>query len=66
MKEFLHDLTAEDLLKRVVRNCRARDRRKHEAHPRWVAVADCFSLGSTYSRDLCRKFDLDPDELVKR
>jgi len=29
-------------------------------------VMAIFCLGSTYSKDLCRAFDLDPDEEVTR
>jgi hypothetical protein len=62
---FLHTLTAVDLLDRAVRNARSRKHGRLK-HPRWVGVADAFALGSTYSQELCRKFDLDPDELVKK
>jgi hypothetical protein len=62
----LHELTAMDLLRRAVKGCRDRKSRKGSAHPRWVAVKDTFALGSGYSHDLCRLFDLDPDEMVKR
>ena len=33
--------------------------------PRWVAVQNITAHGSTYCRDLCRYFDLDPDEKRK-
>jgi hypothetical protein len=66
MENFLHELTAEDLLERAVRNCRDPKSRKGQPHPRWYAVMHTFVLGSTYSRDLCRKFNLNPDETVKR
>lgn len=60
------DYNDADLLRRAVRNARARDMRKDAKHMRWTAVADLFALGSTYSQQLCRRYDLDPDELVKR
>lgn len=60
------DLPDVVLLRRAVANARSRDRRKGERHPRWTAVMDAFALGSTFSRQLCRRFDLDPDEEVKR
>lgn len=63
---ILHELTAYDLLKRAVISARSRRDRKGHPHSRWTAVSDCFALGSTYSRDLCTLFDLDPDEMVKR
>jgi hypothetical protein len=54
------------LLQRAVKNARDRSKRKSVPHPRWVAVMDAFSLGSTYARQLCAHFDLDPHEMVKR
>lgn len=32
-------------------------------HPRWSAVRDTFSVGSTTAKSLCREFDMDPDEV---
>lgn len=55
-----------ELLARAVRNARDRVTRKGFLHPRWVAVMDCFALGSTYSHQLCRRFGLDPAEMVKK
>lgn len=54
------------LLARAVRNARARSARKGQKHPRWVAVADAFALGSTFSKQLCARFGMDPDEEVSR
>lgn len=66
----LNDLEsgAEDaaLLGRAVHSCRDRSKRKGQKHPRWVAVMDAFALGSTFSRALCLRFGLDPDEPVAR
>ena len=63
---MLFELTADDLLKRAVRNCRDRNSRKGARHPRWVAVMDTFVLSSGYAQELCRWADLDPDEMVHR
>lgn len=60
------DIPDDDLLRRAVANCRARDARKGQKHQRWVAVMSTFALGSTYAKQLCRRFGLDPDEMVKR
>ena len=62
----LHDITAENLVKRVLANLTPRNTRKGEKKMRWVVVMETFALGSTYSKDLCRKYDLDPDEMLKR
>jgi hypothetical protein len=62
----VRDIPDEKLIERAVRSARCRDSRKGYLHPRWVAVMDCFGLGSTYAYELCRRFGLDPDEKVKR
>lgn len=65
-EQTVNDMADSDLLERAVKSCRGRDYRKGQKHPRWVAVMDTFTLGSTYSHQLCRRFGLDPDEQVKR
>lgn len=55
------DIPDQELLRRAVRGARARGR---QDAPRWVAVMDAFGLGSTYAHQLCRRFDLEPDEIV--
>ena len=62
----LDSITDEALLKRGVENARSNKYNKRIKHPRWVAVMDLFVLGSGYSHELCRRFGLDPDELVAR
>lgn len=57
----LHNLTPADLVRRAVMNAHARDTGECA---RWVAVMDTFALGSTYARDLCRLYGLDPDARV--
>lgn len=47
------------LVERAVRNAIAVTKR-----PRWVAVQDLFGTGSTTSRALCRRFALDPEEII--
>ena len=61
----VRSISDEELLNRAVRNARSRDCRKGERHPRWVAVVDAFALGSSFASQLCRRFGLDPDEMVK-
>lgn len=55
-----------ELLRRAVHSARSRKHNKGAKHPRWVAVMDAFQLGSTYAGELCWRFDLNPDEEVKR
>ena len=59
----VNDIPDNELLGRAVRGCRARLTGKSL---RWVGVSDTFALGSTYSRQLCRRFGVDPDEMVGR
>ena len=66
MTQSVSDISDDELLQLAVMNSRARGSRKGVQHPRWTAVMDVFCLGSTYSQQLCRRFDLDPDEMVKR
>lgn len=58
------DIPDADLLRRVMRTCCRPVKRGGQ--PRWVRVSDLFGLGSTYSAQLCRRFDLDPDDRVAR
>lgn len=60
------DIPDEQLLCRAVAAARDRNRRKGEHHPRWSAVAEVFLLGSTYAAQLCKRFGLNPNEMVKR
>lgn len=63
IEQSVNDIPDNELLGRAVRAARGRTGR---INPRWVGVADSFGLGSTYSRQLCRRFGVDPDEKVKR
>lgn len=60
----LHELSAVSLITLAVRGnlweCRPRNRRVR-ATSLWSAVSEQFAIGSTYSKDLCRKIDVDPD-----
>lgn len=58
----VEDIPDKDLLERAVRNAKPRKGRV----PKWSAVSDTFGLGSTYSIQLCRRFDVDPDQQVGR
>lgn len=58
-------VTDTELLRRAVMNSRDHRHRKGVKHPRWVAIMCIFALGSTVAHELCRRFDLDPDEQVK-
>jgi hypothetical protein len=59
----VNDIPDNDLLSRAVRECR-RGRGRHKVYL-WSKVSDRFALGSGYSMQLCRRFGLDPDEMVK-
>ncbi len=57
----VNDIPDNELLGRAVRNCRSRMSGKVQ---RWIGVSEVFALGSTYSAQLCRRFGVDPAELV--
>ena len=61
---FLHDLSAVTVLSRAIRTnlwqYRPRNRKVFET-VLWHAVSWQFSLGSTYSIDLCKKAGIDPE-----
>jgi hypothetical protein len=61
----VNDIPDEELLKRVLRNFTRRGRSR-EKLPLWSIVANNFGLGSTYAGQLCRRFGLDPDQIVRR
>ena len=61
---IVFDIADEELLKRAVKGARAH--KKRGWHERWTAISDVFGLGSTYSMQLCRRFDLDPHEKVRQ
>jgi len=55
------DISDEELLRRAVTHAKPRHRRQ----VRWAVISELFSLGSTYSQELCARFDLDPDDEIK-
>jgi len=65
-EQSVSEIPDAELLSRAVNAARKRSARKGEKHPRWVAVMDAFQLGSGYAGELCRRFDLSPDEEVSR
>ena len=52
-----------ELLRRAVGSAR---HGKGVSNPRWTVVMGVFGLGSPYAARLCRRFGLDPDEMVHR
>ena len=52
----------EELLRRAVTN--ARSHHKRGRHQRWVAVMEVFGCTHEVALELCRRFEVDPDEGV--
>lgn len=50
------------MVERAVRNAKPY---RTNSSPRWVAVRDVFGFGSQTSIALCRRFGLDPHEVIK-
>ena len=61
----VNDIPDNVLLQRVLRNLQTHGR-SHEKLPLWSIVSERFALGSTYAEQLCRRFGLNPDEIVRR
>ena len=57
----VRDISDEELLRRAVLNSTPSAR----SAPRWVVVMNLLGLGSTYSHQICHRFGLDPDEVIK-
>lgn len=51
-----------ELLERATRGAM----QKRDFRPRWCHVMDLFGVGSTVAQCLCRRFNLDPDEVWRR
>lgn len=63
MDGTVNDIEDCDLLGRAVRECR-RGRGRHKI-VLWSKVKDRFALGSTHAIELCRRYGLDPEEMVR-
>lgn len=57
------DIPDSELVRRAVLAAR---HPRRGLQPRWVAVMHVFQLGSTYAAQLCRRYDINPEEEVKR
>lgn len=65
-EQNVSSISDEELLRRAVKSARSRACRKGSTEFRWAGVSWAFSLGSTYSAQLCRRFGLDPFEMVRK
>lgn len=63
IEDDVNSIPDAELLSRAVFAAR-RDAMGRRAH-RWVCVMDTFALGSTYAKQLCLRFGVDPDEVAK-
>ncbi len=57
---------AEELLGRVLRGIPAIRKNDSRGIPRWSRVAGMCGTGSHSGYEICRHYDLDPDEKVAR
>jgi hypothetical protein len=53
-----------ELIRRAIASRRSRYRGVRV--PLWHVVGETFALGSTYSAELCKRHDFNPDEYVGR
>lgn len=63
MKLADNEIAERDLLWGVMHNIRGIDR---HGTARWVRVMKTFGCGSSVAYALCREFELDPDEVLKK
>lgn len=63
-KGSVYDIADPELIRRAINSVRRPARRG--GVPLWNAVMGTFGLGSTYAAELCRRFDLDPDQPVRK
>ena len=61
----VNDIPDNVLLQRALRHLATRGVRR-EKGPLWAVVGDHFALGSGYAGQLCRRFGLDPDQVVRK
>lgn len=61
----VNDIPDNVLLQRALSYLATRGR-KREKGPLWSVVSEHFALGSGYSGQLCRRFGLDPDKIVRK
>ena len=59
--EPIKGYAVDELMRRAIRNARARDGKEV---PRWAAVRDSFSVGSTTATAICQAYEFDPNETV--
>lgn len=55
----VNEIPDAELLRRAVRNARGSYRQI-----RWAVISGTFCLGSTFSAELCRRYGVDPHEMV--
>ena len=58
-----HEYQERSLVRAALRGMRGTSRYGQE---RWILVMELFGLGSTVARALCREFEMDPDEVLKK
>lgn len=59
MVNSVNDIPDSELLRRAVRSVARR--RRPRTTPAWGAISRAFMLGAGFSRQLCRRFDIDPE-----
>lgn len=65
MLQRINQRFAEIDLRDAIQGARKLCARKYHKKPLWSFVAEMFGLGSVFSQELCRRYALDPNELVK-
>jgi len=65
LEQTVADIGDDELIRRVIAGLVRRPRTtRARTEPLWSRVGKRFALGSTYSMQLCRRFNFNPDERV--
>lgn len=64
IERSVNDVPDNVLLGRAVRGIRNVRGGRRPKVVRWSVVAERFALGSTYAAQLCRRYGVEPDEIV--
>ena len=61
----VNDIPDNELVGRALRSLLTIHKNRRPKVPLWAVVMDMFCLGSNYAGQLCRKYGLDPNEMVR-
>lgn len=66
MERTVDDLPERELIRRVIASLASRPIKRWGGVPLWSKVGETFNLGSGYSAQLCKRYDIDPNMMVRK